>query len=73
MSIDRYELGWFALAALVVAYELWTNAHGKATLTDTTLKFMPWWIIMPFLSWLNIHFATGYFVESKSFKKLSQN
>lgn len=71
--MNGYKIGWAVLAAIVVSYEIFCNFTGKPTLTDVTLEYMPWWIIMPFLSWLNIHFATGYFVESKSFKKLSQN
>lgn len=71
--MNIYEAGWLLLTIIVVAYEIFNNFHGKPTLTDTTLKYMPWWVTMPFLFWLVIHFTTGYFVVSKLFKKLSQN
>lgn len=29
-------------------------------LTQVTVRYVPWWITMPFLTWLFIHFALRY-------------
>lgn len=57
------KLIWLALTAAVVAYELWTNFNGSPktpTLTDVTVKYIPWWITIPFICWLLIHFILNY-------------
>lgn len=59
-EMNPYKLIWLILAIIVVGFELFTNFTGKPTLTDVTVEYMPWWIIMPFLSWLWLHFASIY-------------
>jgi glycerol-3-phosphate acyltransferase PlsY len=67
--------GWAFLSALVVGYELWTNFNGSPktpTLTDVTIRYMPWWIILPFLTWLLLHFAVNYAYASKLLRTVIQ-
>lgn len=61
---SRYAVGtWLILTILVVGYELWCGLSGDPhtpTLTDVTVTYMPWWIILPFLFWLTGHFTIHY-------------
>ena len=59
-----YEWGWVAILAILAGYELWAVAHGKKSndppLTWLTIRYVPWWVTMPFLTWLWMHFAIRY-------------
>lgn len=66
---------WAILTAIVVGFELWCNFNGSPktpTLTDVTVRYMPWWMILPFLLWLLIHFAVNYTVRSKLLQMIFQ-
>jgi uncharacterized membrane protein YdjX (TVP38/TMEM64 family) len=54
---------WYVLIGLVLAYELWTYLDrdpSTPTLTDLIVKEVPWWVTVPFLLWLLVHFASRY-------------
>ena len=40
------------------------GAKDVPMLTQAVVRFIPWWITMPFLTWLFIHFAIRYFNPS---------
>jgi len=66
-------LGWVCLTAVVVAYELWCVLNGSThtpPLTDVTVRYMPWWITIPFLTWLLMHFTIHYADASGLFAKI---
>lgn len=54
--------GWVAILAILTGYELYAVFTGKSDppLTWVCLRYVPWWITMPFLSWLFYHFAVRY-------------
>jgi hypothetical protein len=54
---------WYILIGLVLAYELWMYLDrdpSTPTLTDLIVKEVPWWVTIPFLLWLLVHFASRY-------------
>lgn len=54
--------GWIAILSTLIIYEMYAAAHGHddPTLTDVVSRYLPWWVIMPFLSWLWMHFFLQY-------------
>jgi len=67
-------IGWFAIIAAMATYEIYTALHNSVapTLTDVVLKYFPWWVIMPFLTWLWFHFAVQYKYPNWLIKKILQ-
>jgi hypothetical protein len=59
-----FEFGWIAILCILTGYELFAVSQGKRSvyppLTWMTVRYAPWWVTMPFLTWLWIHFATRY-------------
>lgn len=53
----------------VFAFMLWEayagfegmGAKDVPMLTQATVRYVPWWVCMPFLTWLWIHFLVRYF------------
>ncbi len=55
---------WYALIALFVAYEVYSLVDGRdqtPPLTSVLVREVPWWITVPFLVWLLVHFVEAYF------------
>ena len=54
--------GWVAILGILITYELYAvcTHSNDPPLTDVTLKYIPWWLVMPFLTWLWLHFGTQY-------------
>lgn len=56
-------VGWVLILAGLAFYEFWSGyGTGKETpmLTQITVRYVPWFVTMPFLTWLFIHFAVRY-------------
>jgi hypothetical protein len=56
-------IGWVLILLGLAFYEFWSGfGTGKSTpmLTQVTVRYCPWWVTMPFLTWLFIHFAIRY-------------
>lgn len=64
MDWDRvYVTVWYALIALVVVMDLYTIIDRRSmtpTLTQVIVREVPWWITMPFLGWMFLHFLFRY-------------
>ena len=64
MHWDRaYVAGWIAIAVGFAFYEFWAGyGTGKHTpmLTQVVVRYVPWWITLPFIVWLFVHFAVRY-------------
>lgn len=55
--------GWLGILVTLVGYELWCVLSGdKATppLTDAVVRYIPWYVTVPFLIWLLLHFVIRY-------------
>lgn len=56
--------GWVAILTILAGYELW-DVFGKdpytPPLTQITVKYVPWWVTLPFIVWLLVHFSLRYF------------
>jgi glycerol-3-phosphate acyltransferase PlsY len=55
--------GWIAIILGFAFYEFWAGyGTGKHTpmLTQVVVRYVPWWVTLPFIVWLFIHFATRY-------------
>ncbi|MCU1301727.1 MAG: hypothetical protein JWQ87_2011 [Candidatus Sulfotelmatobacter sp.] len=67
-------IGWAAIIFVLLGYELWCIFSGdKETppLTYVTVRYVPWWVVMPFLFWLLVHFGVHYAAAGyKSFLKI---
>lgn len=56
--------GWVAILLGLALYEFWSGwGTGKHTpmLTQVTVHYVPWYVTLPFLLWLQVHFALRYF------------
>ena len=56
-------VGWILILVGLAFYEFWSGwGTGKGTpmLTQVTVRYVPWYVTMPFITWLFIHFATRY-------------
>lgn len=54
---------WYVLIALLVAYELYSLADGRwetPPLTHVLVREVPWWVTLPVLAWLFVHFLVAY-------------
>lgn len=54
---------WYAILGLLVLYEAWTQLdrnHRTPPLTRVMLNEVPWYVMMPVLTWLWVHFASRY-------------
>lgn len=64
MSWDRgWVIAWYVLIALVLLAELWAILDGQGRtppLTQVIVRGVPWWVTLPFLAWLFMHFASRY-------------
>ncbi len=54
--------GWVAILSILIGYELYAVIWGTQDppLTDVVSRYLPWWITVPFLTWLLLHFAAQY-------------
>jgi|GEM_PF-1992776 len=55
---------WVVILCCLGGYEFWDLLSGDLhtpPLTRVTVKFVPWWITLPFIAWLFYHFAVRYF------------
>jgi len=60
-------LGWIAILLGLAFYEFWSGwGTGKHTpmLTPVTVRYSPWWVTMPFLTWLWLHFFLRYVIPA---------
>ncbi len=64
MDWDRvYVWVWYSLVALVVLLEVYTIVDRRTTtppLTQVIVREVPWWVTLPFLGWLFLHFLIRY-------------
>lgn len=54
---------WVAILIALAGYECWALLSGDMAtppLTRVTIKYVPWYVTVPFLVWLLIHFAVRY-------------
>jgi len=54
---------WYALIAAMVVYELWSLLDRREVtppLTQVLVREVPWWVTIPFLIWLLVHFIVAY-------------
>lgn len=67
MWSKAYTWGWVAIVLGLLFYEFWAGwGTGKHTpmLTQVTVRYCPWWVTMPFLTWLWLHFLLRYVSHS---------
>lgn len=60
-------IGWVIILTVLAAYEIWCLVSGDPhtpPLTRVTIKYVPWYVTLPFLTWLLIHFIVRYFNPS---------
>jgi hypothetical protein len=55
-----YWVAWLLAFGVWEAYSGFDKKHDIPMLTQATVRYVPWWVIMPFLTWLWIHFAVRY-------------
>jgi hypothetical protein len=64
MDWDRvYVWVWYTLITLVVLLEIYTIVDRRTTtppLTQVIVREVPWWVTLPFLGWLFVHFLIRY-------------
>lgn len=64
MHWDRWwVVGWILITLGVLFYEFWSGfGPGKSTpmLTHVVVRYVPWWITLPFCAWLFVHFLVRY-------------
>ncbi len=54
---------WVIILLALGGYELFAILDGSLRtppLTHVTVRYSPWWVTMPFLGWLFIHFLVRY-------------
>ena len=55
---------WLFWALAFGVWELWAGLdkkHDIPMLTQAVVKYVPWWVTLPLLTWGFIHFAVRYF------------
>ena len=60
---NAYVYGWIAILTILAGYELYAVFFGHkydVPLTWVTVRYVPWWVTLPFLVWLLVHFALRY-------------
>lgn len=64
MNWDRVWVSvWYSLIGILVVYEAMSIIDGRdttPTLTQILVRETPWWITVPFLAWMLVHFASRY-------------
>jgi membrane-bound acyltransferase YfiQ involved in biofilm formation len=64
MDWDRvYVTVWYAIIVLIALVELYTIYDQRTTtppLTEVIVREVPWWVTLPFLGWLFLHFLIRY-------------
>lgn len=56
-------IGWVVILVSLAGYEFWCLLSGDMAtppLTRVTIKYVPWYVTIPFLIWLLTHFAIRY-------------
>lgn len=56
-------VSWAVLAFLALGYELWCVFGQDAQtppLTRVVVRYVPWWVTLPFLFWTLCHFVWRY-------------
>jgi hypothetical protein len=59
-----HTLGWIVILGSLAGYEFWAMFdHDARTpmLTQATVRWIPWYVTLPFIVWLFVHFAVRYF------------
>ena len=54
---------WAAIFFVLLGYELWCLVSGDMhtpPLTRVVIKYVPWWVTVPILTWLWFHFVVRY-------------
>jgi hypothetical protein len=69
-----YWLFWFLA---FVVWETYAGVEGMGKrdipmLTQVTVKYAPWWIVMPGITWLFVHFGTRYLHKAAYLATLSK-
>ena len=62
-----YIAGWIVILTVLAFYEFWAGyGPQKHTpmLTQVTVRYVPWYVTMPFLTWLWIHFCMRYAIPA---------
>lgn len=62
-----YVIGWILIFVGFLFYEFWAGwGTGKHTpmLTQVVVRWVPWYVTLPAIVWLFIHFAIRYFNPS---------
>ena len=55
---------WFLWVAFFFGYEFFTGIEQKRDipmLTQAVVRYVPWWITLPVIAWMFLHFVTRYF------------
>lgn len=68
-----YVFGWVAILVILTTYELYAVLFGHRhdpPLTWVTVLYAPWWVTMPFLSWLWWHFFSRYLHHAAYVKEI---
>jgi len=55
---------WALWICFFCLYELFAGIEHKKDipmLTQFTVRFIPWWVTLPLIFWLFLHFSTRYF------------
>lgn len=64
MNWDRvYVSVWYGLIALMLLLEVYSLVDRRSStpaLTEVIVREVPWWVTVPFLAWLFIHFTSRY-------------
>ena len=64
MSWDRAWVSvFYILAAALILYEIWVLLDNKPSTPPITMimvRELPWWLTLPFLFWLFVHFTIAY-------------
>jgi hypothetical protein len=56
---------WMAWVFAFITWEAYAGYKGMGSgdipmLTQATVRFIPWWVTMPFITWLWFHFLVRY-------------
>lgn len=56
---------WMIWIFAFILWEAYAGYKGMGSrdipmLTQAAVRFIPWWVLMPFLTWLWLHFALRY-------------
>ena len=51
---------WFLAFAIWETYAGVSRKHDVPMLTQAVVRYIPWYVMLPFLTWLLLHFAVRY-------------